>query len=469
MSSGPTGSRRKYHSKSRTGCQICRSRKIKCDEQRPSCLNCVKRELQCSFLQTQNSTWIVLQSETLNLELLHHFTVSTFATLSPDTQIRELWRVTIPQMGFTTDHILDGVLALAALHIARYNTGRRHALLAYAIERHSASLSKALPLIFLVKPQNCTPLFVFGVLTLYYSLARPIQEDDALIFGSGVIPEWLYLMRGIDTVVMAEASVFSSPVSLIFRSTWGSLDYWKTHTPEQYPVLTELKDTICAETPDDRERQLTLQETVVALTRSYTFFYGGNFKDQDKLRGFYEWLFKISDAYLRLLKTGDDGSLGVLAFYAVLVKDLEKYWWIEGGDSAELHQATNIVRAVQASGTIKTLVYTSVCAVDQRASFPEARLRSRTSVNGYFPELERSLPLRTAMGSEKRTMLIDPNDIGRFAAAVFINPERFSGLAVDIGCEALTVTQDASVITEVSGSEIWLSMFLAIWRSAGHL
>ncbi|OQD86641.1 hypothetical protein PENANT_c007G08523 [Penicillium antarcticum] len=425
-------------------------------------------------------------------------------------------------MGFTTDHILDGVLALAALHIARYNTGRRHALLAYAIERHSASLSKALPLIFLVKPQNCTPLFVFGVLTLYYSLARPIQEDDALIFGSGVIPEWLYLMRGIDTVVMAEASVFSSPVSLIFRSTWGSLDYWKTHTPEQYPVLTELKDTICAETPDDRERQLTLQETVVALTRSYTFFYGGNFKDQDKLRGFYEWLFKISDAYLRLLKTGDDGSLAIVSptiiftgatgqqggatarhllslglrvhalvraptRAAALNLQRQRAILLEGSfdqpeklqaacDSAELHQATNIVRAVQASGTIKTLVYTSDLV--RSAGFEHCTILrppvfmtnyQLPSVNGYFPELERSLPLRTAMGSEKRTMLIDPNDIGRFAAAVFINPERFSGLAVDIGCEALTVTQDASVITEVSGSEIWLSMFLAIWRSAGHL
>jgi hypothetical protein len=182
----------------------------------------------------------------------------------------------------------------------------------------------------MVTPQSSPPLFVFGVLTLYYSMAQPIQEDDELIFGNGVIPEWLYLMRGIETVVMAEASVFSSPVSLIFRSTWGSLDYWKTHTPEQFPVLTELNDRICAEIPDGRERQVVLQEAVVALSRSYSFLYGRNFKDQDKLRGFYEWLFEISDAYLGLLKSGDNGALCVLAFYAVLVKDLEKYWWIEG-------------------------------------------------------------------------------------------------------------------------------------------
>lgn len=35
------------HSKTFTGCWTCRSRKIKCDEARPSCLQCRTRSLQC--------------------------------------------------------------------------------------------------------------------------------------------------------------------------------------------------------------------------------------------------------------------------------------------------------------------------------------------------------------------------------------------------------------------------------------
>jgi hypothetical protein len=233
-------------------------------------------------------------------------------------------------MAFTTDHLLDGILALAALHIARYNSGRRHFLLAYAIERQSASLSKALPLISGVTSQTCSALFVFGVLMLYFSLARPIQEDDMLILGNGVIPEWLYLLRGIDTVVMAETSIFSSPVSLIFRSTWGSMDYWKTHTPEECQVLMELEEQVCAEAEDGEGRLPVLQKAILALRRSYSFLYSQNMKDQDKLRGFFQWLFEIDDAYLELLRNGDNGALCVLAFYAVLVKDLERHWWVEG-------------------------------------------------------------------------------------------------------------------------------------------
>ncbi|KAJ6083555.1 parasitic phase-specific PSP-1 [Penicillium canescens] len=82
--------------------------------------------------------------------------------LPPKPQIRELWRVMIPEMGFTTDYILDGIFALAALRIARYNTERRHALLPYANERHSASLSKALPLIAMATPQSYTRFLSSG-------------------------------------------------------------------------------------------------------------------------------------------------------------------------------------------------------------------------------------------------------------------------------------------------------------------
>ncbi|CRK20199.1 hypothetical protein BN1723_012067 [Verticillium longisporum] len=43
---------RRSHPKSRTGCQTCKKRKIKCDEHKPSCRNCIKHAVACDFLQT---------------------------------------------------------------------------------------------------------------------------------------------------------------------------------------------------------------------------------------------------------------------------------------------------------------------------------------------------------------------------------------------------------------------------------
>ncbi|KAI1747638.1 C6 zinc finger domain-containing protein [Xylaria castorea] len=40
---------RRSHTKSRLGCKECKRRKVKCDEQRPSCFNCTRHGMACSF------------------------------------------------------------------------------------------------------------------------------------------------------------------------------------------------------------------------------------------------------------------------------------------------------------------------------------------------------------------------------------------------------------------------------------
>ncbi|CAG1964739.1 unnamed protein product [Fusarium graminearum] len=40
---------RKSHARSRTGCMTCKNRRVRCDEQRPTCLNCETAGLSCGF------------------------------------------------------------------------------------------------------------------------------------------------------------------------------------------------------------------------------------------------------------------------------------------------------------------------------------------------------------------------------------------------------------------------------------
>ncbi len=41
---------RRNHTKSRFGCKECKTRRLKCDESRPSCTRCLQGKKQCSFL-----------------------------------------------------------------------------------------------------------------------------------------------------------------------------------------------------------------------------------------------------------------------------------------------------------------------------------------------------------------------------------------------------------------------------------
>lgn len=243
--------------------------------------------------------------------------------------MRELWRVLVPQIGFSTRYILDGVLALAALHMARYNPARSDQLLSQGTHYHTLSLGKALPLIPGIAPENGSNLFLFGALTLFFCLARPKKEDDMLVIGNGVIPEWLYLLRGMDALVEAESAIKNSPVSLIFRTSDSGHCFWKAHSPDENESLNRLEAAIRTLTAKQARKQGILLEAVDALKRSYSFS-NRNFSEHDKLRGFYTWLFKISDEYLDLLKDADSEALCVLAYYSVLLKQLERYWWLEG-------------------------------------------------------------------------------------------------------------------------------------------
>ncbi|KAH7130975.1 hypothetical protein EDB81DRAFT_599817, partial [Dactylonectria macrodidyma] len=331
---------RKWHTKSRNGCQSCKTRKVKCDEKRPSCRNCLKRGIKCSFLQaddTGTSTPAPVPSY-LELELLHHFTISTASTLSTETQVRDLWRVIVPQIGFSTPYILNGILALSALHMARYNPARREFLLSQASLHHAASLTEALPLIPSITSENCTHLFLFGVLTLFFNMASPMKTDDILLVENRAVPEWLYLLRGIGTLVDADSAILSSSASLIFKAI-SPAGCWGVYPPKKHESLDELEKRIRIKTLGSLEKQTMLLGAVERLRQTYDFLSIKGPNDHDRLRAVYAWLFNIDDGYLKLLKNADSEALCVLAFFAILLKEFEKIWWIEG-------RAIHIIRQI---------------------------------------------------------------------------------------------------------------------------
>src|ERR1700761_678510 len=87
---------RKPHFKSRNGCERCKSRRVKCDEQFPTCGGCIKRGITCKWPKCRNSGMAkgeevvprgVLRTaigqggfNMMDLRLLHHFRMHTVQT-----------------------------------------------------------------------------------------------------------------------------------------------------------------------------------------------------------------------------------------------------------------------------------------------------------------------------------------------------------------------------------------------------
>lgn len=60
------------------------------------------------------------------------------------------WRINVPQVGFSYDFAMRGILALSALHMAHYKPEKRDFYIAQAMAQHQVSI-----LSFCFRPETC--------------------------------------------------------------------------------------------------------------------------------------------------------------------------------------------------------------------------------------------------------------------------------------------------------------------------
>ncbi|KAH6653315.1 putative C6 transcription factor [Truncatella angustata] len=343
------GSRRRLP-KSKTGCRTCKKRKVKCDEGHPACRNCVKHGVDCDFIIATPSSSSALPSPSIqlcscnhepssgftinDLELLHHYTTSACLTFSTEPMVRNFWRVNVPQMGFTTPYILKGMLSLSALHLAKFRPDRKDFYVAQAFLHHNAAVNMVSPIITKITVENCVPVFLFSTITNYFAFAKPKESDDFLLSSHSAPPDWLMLFRGVRALMEAEhAVIHHSSVAAMFETGIAMHQYWLSHTFEN-EAFRELEANIRLNLRDEPEKLDVLMQAMATLKRSYATVYESPQTiaqtDENKVRGIFIWLFKLSNPYIMLVGEGNNEALCILAYFCVLMRRLDFLWWMEG-------------------------------------------------------------------------------------------------------------------------------------------
>lgn len=145
----------------------------------------------------------------------------------------------------------------------------------------------------------------------------------------------------------------------------------------------------------------------------------------------------------------------------------------EGGMEAEVRQGIVMADAAKQAG-VTHYVFTSVASANHNTGIPhfeskwkiERHIRHiglRATVlrpagfmenfkTFYAPSKEGELwvPLRPTT----KLQMVAVKDIGEFGAAAFLDPDRFSGLDIDLAGDALTMPEAAALWSRVSGREI---------------
>ncbi|TVY25626.1 NmrA-like family domain-containing protein [Lachnellula hyalina] len=159
----------------------------------------------------------------------------------------------------------------------------------------------------------------------------------------------------------------------------------------------------------------------------------------------------------------------------------------------EVPQAQNFVTAAREAGTVTSFVVSTVFKSKENLEFTAARTsdfpflaryyRSKAGVEDvvlasgikhvtilrptglgyqylspycllYFPEYPKEHFMTVSYAKEYRQGHLDPEDVGKFAAAAFLQPEKFGGKTIELVKEVLTFDEIVAVISRVSGVKI---------------
>ncbi|KAJ3536881.1 hypothetical protein NM208_g6533 [Fusarium decemcellulare] len=271
--------RRKPHTKSRNGCVDCRKRR--CSEEKPSCRACVRRRVRCQYrdepsllpspssIQDGNtptsspsthdtnqhsahdSSSLFLGYRTIpigcgsqnsshpsfcihDMALLHHWTVSTSHEIYKNSEISTFWQVVVPQIGFEHSFVMNGILGLAALHLAHLNPSEKHRHLVDAASHHSKALQGFQHALNSSDGQNSNALFIWSTLNLVYvfgisgRLSDDLENDSSRMNRNDRIlgVEWIPMIRGIEAVVHpTHDAIESGPLGQLMNvGNWFELD-----------------------------------------------------------------------------------------------------------------------------------------------------------------------------------------------------------------------------------------------------
>ncbi|RHZ58054.1 hypothetical protein CDV55_106028 [Aspergillus turcosus] len=332
---------RRSHSKSHHGCTQCKQRQIKCDEARPICGSCSRKQLPCEFqsfapqtsphqsiadinLERPGSSVLPL----LDLELLHHWHTATATSLADAKPLQEVIRTAMPQEGLANPFLMHSVLAVSALHRA-LSHGQMYA--EAAMTHHSRSLALCTPLLNNITRQNCHALFASSCLVPIFVFASRSPGKTPRVQSLIQVVEAFRLIRGAASVVnQARSWIEEGPLHPLLRV--GQFQRPIEPAAQRYALalytrLQSLDLNLPQAGPDTNSVPFTpTQNGSIKNLLDLLHLY---LRSGDS-RAIMAWPVVVDPSYFDCLLRKERIALLALAFYGSSLKILSGHWWLEG-------------------------------------------------------------------------------------------------------------------------------------------
>ena len=360
-----------FHHKRRHGCSNCKQRKIRCQEERPSCQNCIRLGGRCSFLDAdhverlatpppaqqqpcadlgQTSLQFHLTPANLHhydVELMIHYSTRTCLTVTDEVDLFPTWQSTIPALASSFPFLEHGLLALSAMH--RRLTSLPHLRPLYTeLARHhqGKALESYIPQLETITEESCPALFAFSSIlpALSYSFLQSVESDlQGEDYVTRFVETWNFLMGA--TVVAKEAAAWIRQSILSPLLTLKSLEnVLPCLSDEPHIALQGLVDQIAVDGWSSTPKGQDQNESPLAATQSVQLKQNDTYKSSiemlsnafhtkdgkpPRLGAVIGWPVFVDKDFLQLLKRRDPMALTILAHYGAALHSFNGFWWLQ--------------------------------------------------------------------------------------------------------------------------------------------
>ncbi|OJD15371.1 hypothetical protein AJ78_04376 [Emergomyces pasteurianus Ep9510] len=364
---------RKIPKKSRNGCQQCKARKVKCDEQAPCCRNCKYRRVNCSYQSQcgQSSSFIpyrygipqlpqqsnrVQKNDLLSparspiipltqlahngttplqeLELMHHYATTAFVSLADYEVYKSVWQVIVPQQAQSYRFLMHIILAISALHISHLrdsDNGKESSYKDLAHTHYDDAVAEFRSTVPQMTKSNSSAVFAFSHLTIYFafgsskfSINNGRMEDPI----GELLDVFTLLRTAMETLRSSWDSLADGPLAVLLQRGPEITD--RQYLTPDLSMGLELMEQFCQNDPTIQDSDGNVNESYqTAIRQLWDSFVMAETKRKDWAM-ILRFPIIFSEEILLSLRRRDPTALVLLAHFCVLLHRAPTRWWAEG-------------------------------------------------------------------------------------------------------------------------------------------
>ncbi|KAI5927232.1 hypothetical protein F4810DRAFT_649858 [Camillea tinctor] len=275
-----------------------------------------------------------------SLMLMHHYSTSVYTTLSGanDDTMEDLWRITVPNLAWSHDYLMHGLLAISALHYAYNHPDQRKEYLIVSTYYQNLALEYFSSQLSSINEDNCKAYFLLSALIFSFSqcsIANPGDREEPI--SPSDVAQLFKLLHGIQSILSFEQFskwIREGPLAVLFQP-W---EKGVANGNEEFHLrFVELGDIIRRTPPSseliDADSLSLCQMAIDALTSTHSCVYQ---KPKEGHRRLWLWPFLLPQSFVGLIDKHHPVALIILAHYAAFTQRFENQNWILKGWGASV-------------------------------------------------------------------------------------------------------------------------------------